>query len=54
MPEVHVFGEVLGAKGFQTCGLFCQWKVVTGDEGNWDVVRGTTEGQTQVDDGPVR
>lgn len=54
MPEVHVMGEIMGASGFGTCGLFCQWKIVTGSDGNWDVVRGEVEGQTQIDDGPVR
>ena len=47
MAELHVFGQIVGAKDFQDHCLSCKWTLRTSS--NWKVVEGLTEGQTQVD-----
>ncbi|KAM7299943.1 putative B9 domain-containing protein [Ixodes scapularis] len=47
MAELHIFGQILGARGFDGSNLFCKWKLIFGD--GWTLVEGCKEGQTQVD-----
>ncbi|GAB1611134.1 B9 domain-containing protein 2-like [Argonauta hians] len=47
MAEVHIIGQITGAHGFSTSGLFCKFGIKTGNA--WKVLSGMSEGQTQVD-----
>uniref|UniRef100_A0A3B3HXR8 B9 domain-containing protein 2 n=2 Tax=Oryzias latipes TaxID=8090 RepID=A0A3B3HXR8_ORYLA len=47
MAELHIIGQILGARGFPQNSLFCKWGVHTG--GAWRLLSGLKEGQTQVD-----
>ncbi len=53
MAELHVIGSILGCSDFKDPpGLYCQWKIETGSQGNeWQVLAGDSEGCTQVDAG---
>ncbi|XP_050699789.1 B9 domain-containing protein 2-like [Eriocheir sinensis] len=47
MAEVHVIGQVTGARGFPDASLLCKWTLQLG--GGWRLVEGQGEGQTQAD-----
>ncbi|GAB6027754.1 B9 domain-containing protein 2 [Chamberlinius hualienensis] len=47
MAEVHIIGQLIGAKGFSHKSLFCKWGIHTGN--SWRLLSGLAEGQTQVD-----
>ena len=48
MAEVHMIGQLLGAKDFQgVSGLYCRWGVDAGDA--WRVLEGYPDGRTQID-----
>ena len=48
MAEVHIIGQISGARGYSgsESGLFCKWGLQTG--GAWQVLAGAGEGQTQA------
>ncbi|XP_066256462.1 B9 domain-containing protein 2 [Euwallacea similis] len=46
MAEVHILGQVSGAKEFPKQELFCKWYLQVGN--NWKTIEGKREGQTQV------
>uniref|UniRef100_A0A8C0BRW3 B9 domain-containing protein 2 n=1 Tax=Buteo japonicus TaxID=224669 RepID=A0A8C0BRW3_9AVES len=48
MAEVHVIGQLVGARGFPQRRLFCTLGLHTG--GVWKLLSGLGSGQTQVDD----
>lgn len=47
MAEVHILGQIVGGTGFTDHKLSCKWTLRHG--GNWKVVEGQIEGQTQLD-----
>ncbi|GFR15089.1 b9 domain-containing protein 2 [Trichonephila clavata] len=47
MCELHIIGQIVGASEFKENNLFCKWGLHAG--GNWKVIEGLKEGQTQID-----
>jgi B9 domain-containing protein 2 len=47
MAEVHVLGQIKGARDFEKESLFCKWELRIGT--GWKIVSGLKEGQTQSD-----
>ena len=43
MAEVHIIGQIVGAKGFPEASLFCKWGIHTGM-----CIRGSNLGQKKV------
>ncbi|KAF7282512.1 hypothetical protein GWI33_002577 [Rhynchophorus ferrugineus] len=46
MAEVHIIGQIIGAREFPKQEVFCKWHLQIGN--NWRVIEGKKEGQTQV------
>ncbi|GJQ79323.1 hypothetical protein Trydic_g16188 [Trypoxylus dichotomus] len=46
MAEVHIIGQLVGARDFPKQSLFCKWTLQCGN--NWKILSGKYEGQTQV------
>eukprot|EP00741_Cyanophora_paradoxa_P008346 tig00001299_g8073.t1 len=47
MSEVHFIGSIVGASGFQSSGVFCEFKVEASPQ--WKLLEGLEKGQTQID-----
>ncbi|KAI0989537.1 hypothetical protein GJ496_003782, partial [Pomphorhynchus laevis] len=47
MSEVHVIGQIIGAKAFPDHRIFCKWSVHAGDQ--WRLLQGTIKGVTMLD-----
>jgi len=47
MAELHIIGQLVGAKDYPAASLFCRWSAVAG--GAWERLQGEATGQTQVD-----
>ena len=43
MAEVHIIGQIVGAKGFPEASLFCKWGIHTGM-----CIRGSNLGQKKL------
>eukprot|EP00658_Telonema_sp_P-2_P045125 TRINITY_DN3303_c0_g1_i5.p1 TRINITY_DN3303_c0_g1~~TRINITY_DN3303_c0_g1_i5.p1 ORF type:complete len:182 (+),score=25.39 TRINITY_DN3303_c0_g1_i5:175-720(+) len=46
MAELHIIGQLLGAKGFDG-GMYCRWGIDMGDA--WRILEGYADGRTQID-----
>lgn len=47
MPEVHLFGRIRGARGFDGRDLFARWSIVAAEE-RWRLLEGEDAGRTMV------
>jgi len=45
MPEVHIQGQIKGARGFDNRDVFAKWKIVAGSD-KWRILDGDAAGRT--------
>jgi hypothetical protein len=46
-PQVHVIGEIVGAKGFASSKLYAKWEFKVGE--SWKILAGKSAGETFYD-----